>query len=129
MNDNAAPIEGISIVQAVAQSREAVFEIVMAVTGGDIDFLGYIPEILAVLQSIPPQLLEDIGVATLQDFTTRRGVPLDGEESREYLIAFDKVLAANIAASINFVMQNIREQQAREHESQRRLQSGLLAAR
>lgn len=129
MNTTSPPdaTKGISIIEIVSQSREAVFAAVTECTDGGIDFLGNIPEILAVLQSIPPQLLEDVGIAILEDFTDKRGTDIASDVGREFLISFDKVLAANIAAATNIVLQQLREQQVRQAEAQHKLRNGLLA--
>lgn len=125
---NSAPGEAqeISVVALVAQSREAVMQAIAEYTGFAVEDLWEISEIVAVMQSIPPQLLTDVGLATLWQFAKDRGVEKDSDLARDFYAGFDKVIAANIAAATNFVLQQLREQHARQVDTQRKLSAGLL---
>lgn len=125
---NSAPGEAqeISVVALVAQSREAVMQAIAEYTGFAVEDLWEISETVAVMQSIPPQLLTDVGLATLGQFAKDRGVEKDSDLAQDFYAGFDKVIAANIAAATNVVLQQLREQHARQVDTQRKLSAGLL---
>lgn len=126
MNIDKAPEQPVSVVSVVSDAREAVMDLLSKTFGFDSMDLWEVSEIIAVLQSIPPQLVEDVGIAILTDFLDRHTVR--GEKDRQnFLGVFDRVLAANIATATNIVMHNLREQQARQAEMEQRLRSGFLA--
>lgn len=126
MNGAPGEVQEISVVALVAQSREAVLKAISDYTGFAVEDLWEISEIVAVIQSIPPQLVEDVGLATLGQFAKDRGVEKDSDLAQDFYAGFDKVLAANIAAATNIVLQQLREQHARQVETQRKLSAGLL---
>lgn len=125
MNLNAAP-QDVSVVELVSQARESAMQALADYTGIEIEELFELPEIVTVMQSIPPQLVDNVGLATLGEFATRRGCEPNSDGARYWYRVFDKVIAANIAAATNLVLQNLREQQMRQAETQRKLSSGLL---
>lgn len=129
MNDHPTMTENeVSVVDLVSNAREAAMEAIAVYTGFDEDELGTeIPEITCIVQSIPPQLVNDVALAILGRFANCRGYDHSDPEARIYYADFDKVLAANIASATNIVMHNLREQQMRQADTQKRLMTGTLA--
>lgn len=133
MNQN----EEVSIVKLVGDAREAVIEQLAALLS-DAPSALEMPETLAVMQSIPPQLVEEVALPIIRDVAMQRGVDLDQLSDADYLpeqsqgigalFKLDKVIAVNISTATNIILQQLQQQAQHRAQASQRLSQGILAA-
>ncbi|WNL50732.1 hypothetical protein RPALISO_145 [Ruegeria phage RpAliso] len=115
------PNQPISVLDLVKEGRdEAITALADALNEDKAETLALFPETLSILQTLPPQLVAEIGVPMAKGFVDQWG--RDAAQSGE------KVLATGIATAANMVIQQMQMEQQRRAQAQQKLQSGLLAS-